>query len=94
MSSVESLPVGATPPAPQPFVHFSNQTLREIAHNYRYGFEDLVGTADHVAGAMAEVMTRRYGQWEQQNERSPYDADRDASFAALTRAIPPQGDGC
>ena len=32
------------------------QTLREIAHNYRYGFEDLVGTADHVAGAMAEVM--------------------------------------
>jgi FMN-dependent oxidoreductase (nitrilotriacetate monooxygenase family) len=32
------------------------KTLREIAHNYRYGFEDLVGTADHVAGAMAEVM--------------------------------------
>jgi FMN-dependent oxidoreductase (nitrilotriacetate monooxygenase family) len=32
------------------------RTLREIARNYRYGFEDLVGTADHVAGAMAEVM--------------------------------------
>jgi long-chain alkane monooxygenase len=32
------------------------RTLREIAHKYRYGFEDLVGTADHVAGAMAEVM--------------------------------------
>jgi len=33
------------------------KTLREIACNYRYGFEDLaVGTADHVAGVMAEVM--------------------------------------
>jgi long-chain alkane monooxygenase len=33
------------------------KTLREIACNYRYGFEDLaVGTADHVAGVMTEVM--------------------------------------
>jgi FMN-dependent oxidoreductase (nitrilotriacetate monooxygenase family) len=32
------------------------RTLREIAHNYRYGYEDLVGTPEHVAGAMAEVM--------------------------------------
>jgi long-chain alkane monooxygenase len=33
------------------------KTLREIARNYRYGFEDLaVGTPDHVAGVMAEVM--------------------------------------
>jgi FMN-dependent oxidoreductase (nitrilotriacetate monooxygenase family) len=32
------------------------RTLREIAANYRYGYEDLVGTPEHVAGAMAEVM--------------------------------------
>jgi len=33
------------------------RTLREIAGNYRYGLEDIVvGTADHVAGVMAEVM--------------------------------------
>jgi alkanesulfonate monooxygenase SsuD/methylene tetrahydromethanopterin reductase-like flavin-dependent oxidoreductase (luciferase family) len=33
------------------------RTLREIANNYRYGFENqAVGTADHVAGVMAEVM--------------------------------------
>jgi alkanesulfonate monooxygenase SsuD/methylene tetrahydromethanopterin reductase-like flavin-dependent oxidoreductase (luciferase family) len=32
------------------------RTLREIAANYRYGFEDLVGTPEHIAGAMAEVM--------------------------------------
>ncbi len=33
------------------------RTLREIAGNYRYGLEDMViGTADHVAGAMAEMM--------------------------------------
>jgi FMN-dependent oxidoreductase (nitrilotriacetate monooxygenase family) len=31
-------------------------TLREIARNYRYGFEDAVGTPDQVAGIMAEVM--------------------------------------
>ena len=31
-------------------------TLREIASNYRFGFEDAVGTPDHVAGIMAEVM--------------------------------------
>ena len=33
--------------------------------------------------AMAEVLARRYAQWEKQAERSPYDAERDASFAAL-----------
>ncbi len=32
------------------------RTLREIAANYRFGFEDIVGTPDHVAGIMAEVM--------------------------------------
>jgi excinuclease ABC subunit C len=36
---------------------------------------------------MAEVLARRYGQWERQNERSPYDADRDASFAALPNVV-------
>jgi FMN-dependent oxidoreductase (nitrilotriacetate monooxygenase family) len=41
------------------FKRFLSQgrTLREIANNYRYGFENpAVGTADHVAGVMAEVM--------------------------------------
>src|SRR5215207_8186391 len=38
-------------------------------------------------GAMAEVLGRRYAQWERQNERSPYDADRDASFAALPNVV-------
>lgn len=32
------------------------RTLREIAMNYRYGLEDLVGTPDRVAGRMAEIM--------------------------------------
>ncbi|MFO1082047.1 MAG: NtaA/DmoA family FMN-dependent monooxygenase [Reyranellaceae bacterium] len=32
------------------------RTLREIAANYRYGYEDLVGTPEHVAGAMAEII--------------------------------------
>jgi long-chain alkane monooxygenase len=31
-------------------------TLREIAQNYRYAYEDLVGTPDTVAAQMAEVM--------------------------------------
>jgi excinuclease ABC subunit C len=37
--------------------------------------------------AMAEVLSRRYAQWEKQNERSPYDAERDASFAALPNLV-------
>ena len=40
------------------FKRFLSQgsTLREVAMNYRYGYEDLVGTPDTVAGQMAEVM--------------------------------------
>jgi excinuclease ABC subunit C len=37
--------------------------------------------------AMAEVLTRRYAQWEKQSERSPYDAERDSSFGALPNLI-------
>jgi excinuclease ABC subunit C len=37
--------------------------------------------------AMAEVLTRRFGQWSKQQERSPYDAERDASFAALPNLV-------
>ncbi len=37
--------------------------------------------------AMAEVLARRFGQWEKQNERSPYDAERDPSFGALPNLI-------
>jgi excinuclease ABC subunit C len=37
--------------------------------------------------AMGEVLTRRYGQWEKQAERSPYDAERDPSFGALPNLI-------
>ena len=31
-------------------------TLREIARNYRYGMDDLIGTPDRIAGQLAEVM--------------------------------------
>jgi excinuclease ABC subunit C len=37
--------------------------------------------------AMGEVLSRRYGQWEKQDERSPYDAERDPSFGALPNLI-------
>jgi excinuclease ABC subunit C len=37
--------------------------------------------------AMAEVLTRRHGQFEKQVERSPYDAERDPSFGALPNLI-------
>lgn len=32
------------------------RTLREIARNYRYGLDDLVGTPDDVAARMQEIM--------------------------------------
>ncbi len=37
--------------------------------------------------SMNEVMSRRQAQFERQHERSPYDAERDASFAALPNLI-------
>jgi excinuclease ABC subunit C len=37
--------------------------------------------------SMAEVLSRRFAQWEKQNEKSPYDADRDASFAAMPNLV-------
>jgi excinuclease ABC subunit C len=37
--------------------------------------------------AMSEVLSRRYGQWEKQAERSPYDAERDESFGALPNLV-------
>ena len=37
--------------------------------------------------AMGEVLSRRFAQWEKQAERSPYDAERDASFGALPNLI-------
>ena len=37
--------------------------------------------------AMGEVLTRRYAQWSKQAERSPYDAERDPSFAALPNLV-------
>lgn len=37
--------------------------------------------------AMNEVLGRRFGQWEKQNERSPYDSERDASFGALPNLV-------
>jgi excinuclease ABC subunit C len=44
------------------------------------------GQPDDFA-AMAEVLRRRYAQWDKQSERSPYDAERDASFAALPNLV-------
>src|SRR4051812_49046653 len=37
--------------------------------------------------SMNEVLSRRQAQWDKQHERSPYDADRDASFATLPNLI-------
>jgi excinuclease ABC subunit C len=45
-----------------------------------------VDTGDDFT-AMNEVLSRRFAQWEKQNERSPYDAERDASFGALPNLV-------
>jgi excinuclease ABC subunit C len=53
----------------------------------RFKIRDLEpGQSDDFA-AMAEVLTRRTNQFLKQREKSPYDADRDASFAALPNVI-------
>lgn len=45
-----------------------------------------VDTGDDFT-AMNEVLSRRFAQWEKQNERSPYDSERDASFGALPNLV-------
>ncbi len=53
----------------------------------RFKIRDLEpGRADDFA-AMAEVLTRRTARFVNQRELSPYDKDRDASFAALPNVI-------
>jgi excinuclease ABC subunit C len=37
--------------------------------------------------SMNEVLSRRYAQWEKQHEKSPYDSDRDDSFAGLPNVV-------
>jgi excinuclease ABC subunit C len=44
------------------------------------------GASDDYA-AMAEVLERRYAQWEAQADISPHDADYDASFASLPSLV-------
>lgn len=51
----------------------------------RFNIRTITGSDDFAA--MHEVLSRRYAQWERQSERSPYDPERDASFAALPNLI-------
>jgi excinuclease ABC subunit C len=48
--------------------------------------EGVEGVPDDVA-SMEEVLSRRLAQYERQHERSPHDADYDASFAALPNVV-------
>src|SRR5215210_4568165 len=51
----------------------------------RFTIRTVEGSDDFAS--MAEVLGRRAAQWEKQGERSPYDAERDASFAALPNLV-------
>src|SRR4051794_6332598 len=51
----------------------------------RFTIRTVEGSDDFAS--MAEVLGRRYAQWEKQAERPPYAADRAASFAALPTLV-------
>jgi excinuclease ABC subunit C len=51
----------------------------------RFTIRTVEGSDDFAS--MAEVLARRYAQFEKQVEKSPYDAERDASFAALPNLV-------
>jgi excinuclease ABC subunit C len=52
----------------------------------RFTIRTLDGSSDDYA-AMAEVLSRRFAQWERQADISPHDPDYDASFAALPNVV-------
>ena len=52
----------------------------------RFAIRSLEGTSDDYA-AMAEVLGRRFAQWERQAEISPHDPAHDASFASLPNLV-------
>jgi excinuclease ABC subunit C len=51
----------------------------------RFTIRTVEGSDDFAS--MNEVLARRAAQWEAQAERSPYDTERDASFAALPNLV-------
>jgi excinuclease ABC subunit C len=52
----------------------------------RFAIRSLQGSSDDYA-AMAEVLGRRFAQWERQAEISPHDPAHDASFASLPNLV-------
>src|SRR5439155_15376436 len=52
----------------------------------RFKIRSVEGSSDDYA-AMAEVLGRRFAQWEQQADISPHDAAYDASFASLPNVV-------
>ncbi len=52
----------------------------------RFTIRTLEGSSDDYA-AMAEVLSRRFAQWERQADISPHDPDYDASFASLPNVV-------
>jgi excinuclease ABC subunit C len=53
----------------------------------RFRIRSLADGASDDYAAMAEVLARRYAQWEAQADISPHDSDYDASFATLPSLI-------
>src|SRR5664280_360424 len=51
----------------------------------RFKIRTVEGSDDYAS--MAEVLTRRFAQWERQADISPHDAAYDASFAALPNVV-------
>ncbi|HMD52652.1 MAG TPA: excinuclease ABC subunit UvrC [Solirubrobacteraceae bacterium] len=52
----------------------------------RFTIRTLEGSSDDYA-AMAEVLSRRFAQWERQADTSPHDPSYDASFASLPNLV-------
>jgi excinuclease ABC subunit C len=53
----------------------------------RFKIRSLAEGAPDDFAAMAEVLDRRYAQWERQADRSPHDPAYDASFASLPNVV-------
>ena len=84
-SSASTSPTSAAPHTVASMVVFEGGAPKKADYR-RFTIRTLEGSSDDYA-AIAEVLRRRFAQWERQADISPHDPAYDASFASLPNVV-------